>query len=205
MSRRSRWILAALVVIIAIPCAMYGVALAQSKARLRQAYAALERDGRPMVAADVMPAEIPDEENAAVLYAGAASLLKGQRVETKELLEYLSPLCSSYVRGSAPAEKAADLKRWMGQEVVGNALALVEQGTRCTGCRFSRRYDEGLPADLPLVQDMMGLVCILGAKARLELEAGDCSRAWNTVAIQARLADSLRDDPVHPRCGVAWA
>ena len=188
-------ILVALAVGVAIPGVIYGVAIARSKSRLRQAYAALERDGRPMRAADVLPPAAPAEENAAVLYARAASLLQEQRLGTKDLRHYLG-LSSSFVRGSITAEQTAELRRWMGQEVVATALTLAEKGTRCTVCRFDRRYDQGLPADLPIVEDLGKLMIILGAKAGLEAEAGGAGKAWNTVATQAVLADALRYDPI---------
>ncbi|MHC4520985.1 MAG: hypothetical protein ACYTAS_20525, partial [Planctomycetota bacterium] len=71
MRGRSRKILIGIVVVAAALGVAYGLALVRSKGRLREAYAALKRDGRPMRAADLVLAEVPDEQNAAPLYQRA--------------------------------------------------------------------------------------------------------------------------------------
>ena len=80
---------------------IYAIALAFSAARLRRAYAALEKSGRPMQAAEIIPPAIPDTENAALLYQSAALLLKAEPAPVKEndqrnkdLLGYVSGLCA---------------------------------------------------------------------------------------------------------------
>ena len=52
--------------------ALYAVALVKAQARLRRAYAALEADGRPMQAAEVIPPPVSEAENAGPLFDGDA-------------------------------------------------------------------------------------------------------------------------------------
>ena len=86
MSRKSKKILIGIAVIVVVLGAWYGVSLARAKARLRAAYAALEQDGRPMDANEVLPPEGPDAQNAAVLYERATALVKVESVDEKDLL-----------------------------------------------------------------------------------------------------------------------
>ena len=64
MHKQSKRIVIGIVIIIFLYSVSYTVTVVRANARLRQAYAALERNGRPMQPADVIPPEmarIPNE------------------------------------------------------------------------------------------------------------------------------------------------
>ncbi len=90
MQRRSRRILTVLGIVVVTLAATYAILLARATARLRRAYAALEADGRPLQAAEILPPKVPDANNAAVLYQSAVLLLKGQPAGDKSLYERLT-------------------------------------------------------------------------------------------------------------------
>ena len=83
MRKKSRKILTGIGLVVLVLGAVYTVGLARSAARLRRAYAALEANGRPMDASEVIPPEVPDTQNAAVLYESAALMLKAQPAPQK--------------------------------------------------------------------------------------------------------------------------
>ena len=147
MNKRSKKILICIAVIVGVLAVAYIVALALFSARLRRAYAALEKDGRPMNAADLIPSEVPDEQNAAVLYEKAAALLRAQPAERKNLLERLGDLSSAFIGGSIKPEDLQEFRPLFGQEVVASGLAILEQGTRRPACRFNRDYHRNLAGD----------------------------------------------------------
>jgi hypothetical protein len=197
MHRRSKRILTGVGIVVVVLGAIYGVLLAKSAAKLRDAYAALEKDGRPMKAADVIVPEVPDEQNAVVLYEQAASMLKAMPSERKKnLLEYSGSLSVSYANDSIKPEDRDKLRPLMEQEAVVSALSLVEEGTQRPTCWFKRDYEEGLSLDSPIFGDVRGLSLVLGAKACLEAEAGRTQAAWDTVRTQLVLCDALRADAV---------
>ena len=68
----------------------YAILLMRSMAKLRQAYAALAADGRPLQSAEILGPKVPDAENAAVLYQSAVLMLKGQPAGDKSLYEQLT-------------------------------------------------------------------------------------------------------------------
>ena len=204
MNKRSKRVLICMAVIVGVLAVIYAVALALSTARLRRAYAALVKDGRPMNPADLIPPEVPDAQNAAVLYEKAASLLRAQPSEKKNLLEYLGDLSYRFVDDSLRPEDLPEFRQLIGQEVVASALAIVEQGTLRLTCRLSRDYHMGLSGDEPFVQGIRNLARILGAGACLEAAANEPNKAWVMVRTQLRLAKALRSDPSSAGQLVHW-
>jgi hypothetical protein len=189
MQRRSRRILTGLGIILVALAATYAILLARATAHLRQAYAALEADGRPMQAAEILPPKVPDADNAAVLYQSAVLLLKGQPAGDKSLYERLT---------SRPRERLGEQEKTqlIGREAVADALALVEQGTHRPACQFEHDTGRVLEVtDEPLLEDMRNLGSILMARAEFEAQTGHPAKAWDLLVTQLRLADSWRSDP----------
>jgi hypothetical protein len=198
--------LAAAVVVLGVA---YAVMLARATARLRQAYADLQKDGRPMQAADVIPAKVPDMRNGAVLYESAALLLKGQpspevdraaeerdRPGVKDdLLGYLGDLARSFAGGTLDPNQHVELRQLMGRQVVTSALATIEEGARRPTCRFRNDYDAGGSMLHPHLLDLRALAGIVGARACLEARAGQPQAAWDLAQTQVRIADGLRMEP----------
>ena len=199
MNKRSKRVLICMAVIVGALVVIYAIALALSTAKLRQAYAALAKDGRPMNPADLIPPEVRDEQNAAVLYEKATALLRAQPAEKKKnLLEYLGDLSSKFVGDSLKPEDLPEFRQLIGQEVVASALAIVEQGTLRPTCRLARDYHMGLSGDAQIAVGLRSFSSILRARACLEAEANEPNKAWDTALTQLRLAQALRPDPSPP-------
>lgn len=196
MHRKSKRILVGLGVVVIILGAIYTVALLRSMGRLRRAYAALEADGRPMQAAEMIPPDVPETQNAAGLYLRAAAMLKEQPAPKKNLLEYLAGLSRSYMDDDLEPDKFAELQNLMTQEVVAAALAVLEEALQRPACRFEHDYDNGLREESFSAGDLRCLVRISQAKACFELEAGQADRAWDRVQRQFGAVDALEDDPL---------
>lgn len=201
MKKRLVRILTAVAVVIVALGIIYAIAVAISAAKLRRAYAELEKAGRPMRSADVIPPEIPDAENAALLYQSAALLLKAQPApqksedqKDKDLLSYLGSLSTPLVDGTIEPNELVELEQWIGQDVVSQALSIVQQGAQRPGCRFEQNYNP-LFAHNPSLLDLRGLTRLLDAKTRLEARAGRPANAWELAWVQLKLADALRQDP----------
>jgi hypothetical protein len=202
-------ILTALAVVVVALGVTYAVMLARATARLRQAYADLQKDGRPMQAADVIPPEAPDIQNSAVLYESAALLLKAQPSPEMErpaeerdrpgvqdnLLGYVGALAQTFVGGTLDPNRHAEFEQLMDRGVVASALSAVEQGARRPVCRFHNDYSNGVSLH-PHLLDLRALTSLVGAKARLEAQAGRPQATWDLVQTQVKLADGMRTEPV---------
>jgi len=203
MHGKSRKILAGIGVLVIAVAVLYAIMLARSEAELRQAYAALETDGRPLRPTDVIPPPVPDAQNAATLYRSAVSMLRAEPAGEHDLLSHLGALSGALFRESDEPEKLAkqerelaELKQWLGQDLIASALSTIEQGTLRPACQFHRDYSDGLSVNDPLGEDLRDLVRVLGAKACFEAEAGRPDKAWDIVRIQLKFADALRGDPI---------
>jgi hypothetical protein len=206
MRKMHKRILIGVGIVVVVLGTLYAVALTKAQARLRRAYAAQEADGRPMLAAEVIPEAIPEAENAAPLFAAAARPLKElAKSFIYDLLDRLQTYARRFVDGSIHPEDLELFKGYMEQDVVNNSLQLFEQGLQRPKCRFMRDYDKGLWVD-PLglwvdpheAGDMRSLLRIRRAKIRLEDEAAaeEVEGSWDRVFMQFRLADALRLDPI---------
>ena len=196
MRKRTVKILKIIAIVLVVLSLIYAIAVGVSAAKLRQVYADLKKDGRPMRQADVIPPEVPDSENAALLYESAALLLEAQPAPEGNLQVYLGGLSDRFIKESIKPDKLVELKQLIEQDVVTQALSIVEQGTRRRLCRFEHDYNAGINMLMPNLSHLRRLSFILSAKACLEARAGNCDRAWNIVRIQLRLADALLTEPI---------
>lgn len=198
---------------------VYTVALLRSRAQLRRAYVALEQAGRPMNASDIIPPDASDSANAAVLYQDAVALLKAVPVEPrdigsdvsesaaeanrlseeKDLFGYLVRLSALYLRDSIRQERYVELKELMESDTVVRALACIEQGTQRPRCRFERDYDLAslIETRTTVALEVKGLAYLLATRTHLAARAGDAERAWHLAKVLVKLADALRDEPLH--------
>jgi hypothetical protein len=190
MHRKSKRILMGLGIIIVAWAVTYGVLLIRATAKLRQAYAALAADGRPMQAAEILPPKVSDTNNAAVLYQSAILMLKSQPVGDKSVFDWLTapPLPG---QGNASGQKKKEV---IGQDVVANALALVEEGTRRPACQSDKNLGDSLALASQQRTEVEKLVPIISARAWWEMQAGHWDKAWDLTFLRLKVADSLRWD-----------
>jgi hypothetical protein len=196
MKKRTVKILTGIAIVIIVLGIIYAIAVSISSAKLRRAYADLKKDGRPMLPGLLIPQEVSDTENAALLYECAAQLLRAQSAPENTLLYYLGNLSQTFIKESLDAEKLAELKKLIGQEVITLALSIVEQGTRRDLCRYDLNYDDGLGIRLNHIHHLRDLIRIGCAKAYIEAETGNTDTAWNMLLTQLKFADALRTEPV---------
>lgn len=185
---------------------IYAIAVAVSAAKLHQAYVAIEKDRRPMSREDVIPAEIPNSENAAPLYESAILYIEAQPVATerwrnklgpkKDLLVYLGELSGKFMDGDLPPDKKDEFQQLIRQDSVVLAMSIVEQAVDRRSCRFDHDYDAGLNILLTHLGKMRNLSRILAAKGLLEAQTGSPENTWEKVPTQLKLADGLLNEPL---------
>jgi hypothetical protein len=176
---------------------LYAIAVAVSAVRLRRAYAALEKDGRPMRVADIIPPEVPDTENAALLYESAALLLRATPAPEKgNLRGYLADLSEKYVDRPHDPNTRAQLQQLFQQKTVSQALSIIAEATRRPACRSKYDYDTAPSIMMPDLAGARETVRILRAKACLEVEAGESNAAWDTAQTMVIVSDARRAEPL---------
>jgi hypothetical protein len=196
MKKRTVKILKIIAVILVVLSLIYAVAAGVSASKLRRAYTDLKNDNRPIRKKDVIPTEVPDVENAALLYESATLLLKAQPAPNGNLLEHLGKLSDKFIKESIEPDEFIELQQLIEQDVVSQALSLVEQGTRRRSCRFDYDYNSGANMLMPNLSHLKELARILSAKARLEAQASNPDSAWDMANTQLRFADSTKTEPI---------
>lgn len=196
MRKRTVKILKIVAIVLVVLSLIYTIATIVSWVKLRNAYATLEKAGRPMEAKDVIPPDVPDAENAALLYESALLLLKSQPAPNENLLKYLGGLSDKFLKESIEPDELAEFQKLIEQDVVNQAISVVEQGTERRSCRFDHNYNTGFNMLMPNLGGFRNIMRILGAKSCLEAEGGRADAAWNLVLTQLRFADALRNEPI---------
>ena len=196
MRKRTVKILKGIGIAVVVLGVLYAIGVAVSAAKLRRAYAELEKAGRPMNAANVIPPTVAEAENAALLYESATLLLKAEAAGQENLLSHLGSLSGTFLTESLDADKRAELERLLEQDTVHRALSILEQGTRRRSCRFDHDYTAGANMLMPHLSGLRDVIRILGAKACVEAAAGRPDAAWDLAVTQLRFADALRNEPV---------
>jgi len=175
---------------------LYTILLVASNRSLRLAYAALESDGRPLKAAQIIPADIPDTDNAALIYEAIVLQLKAEPAGEENLFSELSTLARKLLKATPEAREKTKFKRLSQTPVALEALAALQKATAKTGCRYDLDYSKGGGRLLPHLADLLNLSRILCALALLQAEDGDYAASWQTVLSSLRLANATKNEPI---------
>ncbi len=196
MHRRTKKLLIVFGGIVVVLVGLYVVALIRANAKLNAAIRALEEDGRPMEAAELIPPEIPEAQNAAPLYVQAVKPLANQVVtRRRSLLQQAGRLAFSVMGDTIDSNDLAELKEMLARDEFITAMATVEQALQRPKCRFDCGYQTGLDTERTTPGDLREVGRLRGAQAYFEAQAGRSDRAWEMVQTQFKLAEALRREP----------
>ena len=151
----------------------------------------LERAGRPLTMAQLLPPKLAPAENAAPVYLAAMAQLKERQVNGQSAMDWIS----RGFRLLATPEELAGLQKTLQDPVVIKAIGEIEAAT-LKPCQFDLDYTKGAAMQLPHLQSMRSLEWVFGAKAKMQAAAGDTAGAWDTAISGVRLADALKTEPI---------
>ena len=166
-----------------------GIALRNARAELRAA-------GRPMSPAEIIPADVPANENAAPLYESAFALLDSESIGDKKLAAVVADASRDYAADPDADEKRSTFENALANETFVRTLELVEQAASRTRCNFNLQYDLGGMLCVRHAHDMFAIGRILKAKALLHARRGETQKTYAALEIALRMAEALRDEPM---------
>ena len=105
MKKKTIKIMTIIGIILILLSLSYAIALSYYSAELSRAYWRLEKDRRPMERWQVIPPEVSDSQNAALLYECAASFLKAQPSPDGNFLPYLGDHANKFLKETLDAEE----------------------------------------------------------------------------------------------------
>lgn len=199
MKKRTVKVLTGTAIVLVTLGVIYAIWVALSASKLHQAYTALEKAGRPTRAEHVIPPQVSETENAALLYESAVLLLKAQRAPEGNLLEYLDRLLAKFLhKADEPlgAGQLAELRDLLDQDIITRALFAIQLGAERPACRFDLDYGAGTNMLLPHLRNWRTLSEIVGTKTQFEAEAGRSQYSWDLALTQLRFTDGLRNEPL---------
>lgn len=186
----------------------YGALEIASRRALKREYEALRAEGRPLELREIVPAAIPDAENAALVYNAAIQMLKSEPPVKLDgytppsgrgivnLFEQLGDVASVALGSPTNTVAAEQAARLLGHPRVVEFLADIERGSARPGYRQELDYSQGPGMLLPHLSANRMVSRVLSVLARQQAVAGHAEAAWRTALMGIRFADSLRDEPI---------
>jgi hypothetical protein len=174
MSRRVRIFLCTVLVVVVAAIGTLWYAVSSTNRELHAALAQWQAVGGKLTLAELNESPIPEEDNAAVVYARAFVLLKNMPDEDADAI-------------GSPSE-ATDL-----QSVVAKyreAIELANTAARMPNCCWDADYRMGIDATLPHLNQCRRLAKLLNAEAAVSTRQGDSKRAQ--LALESGLSLSQR-------------
>ncbi len=189
MKRIAKWTLIWIGAIAAVLVGTHAILTAVTGRQIRAAYKALEDAGRPLTAAEIIPPEIPEADNAAPLYAGAFKVLDA--MEGEEWSDTLAELADK--REQLSTNELATVKESIAKPEVRQMLRLLDEAAAKPACRFDRDYAAGVNMVLPDIAKMRNAARIVKLSA---VVAGDGSQAVSRLILGLKMADAVEPDPI---------
>lgn len=176
MSRRVRIIFGIVLTVVLAAIAALWYSVSSTNRELQTALADWQAVGGKLTLAELNEPPIPDEDNAAVIYRKAFSLLQNMPDEDADAI-------------GLPSE-ATDLQSVVAK--YGKAIELANTAARMPSCRWDADYRMGIDAKLPHLNQCRRLAKLLNAEAAVSARQGDSERAQRAVesglALSQRLA-----------------
>ena len=154
---------------------------------------AIRAAGQPMTLAELNAwyPEVPETDNAAVLYAQAFTLsVFGSQVELPETIAEIP------TAGFAPLTEESRAKLRSFFEEHSEAMDLLYAATNRAGCRFALDFTQGQFMLLPHLSQLKKACLMLAGAALLHASEGNTRQAANDFAAAARVANSVAGEPL---------
>lgn len=172
---------------------------------LRQTMTKLKAEGRALTIAEIRPAPIPDDQNAAPLFQKAGEMLGpymyGRPVlSVAPAIKELSDLISSNnysaldISTWPPAHREA-LSRLIQSPEVQQLFTVLSEASQKPGYNNNLKYEDGANMLFPKLGSSRTMIRFLSIKAELAIQNGNTEEAWVTVLEGVKLADLLKQEP----------
>lgn len=185
-----------IMILLVVIGVLYGLAVGVGLIRLKLVYHALRHDGRPMTLEAIIPEEVADHENAALLYACAMSRLRAEPAGDESLMDHLWRLARKNQSEDPNQAVQQGLDQWLESDLWQEILPLVQQGTQRAGCRFDLDYYDGFDIKMSHLRGLRALQLLMARQAERLATQGQSEQAWQLVETMARFSEATIDEPL---------
>lgn len=196
LQRVTRWLLTAAVALVLLLTAAWIAWWLHAQTLVRGIRAEIVADGLPSTAEEILPAAVPEADNAAPLLERARVLLDG----IKERQGYIDACPGASSPERAPehmdAERLAALREQMALPEVREILGLLREASTRPVAVFDRNYRLGPAMDCKSVTGLLDGARLLGTAAWFSAKDGNAPAAAADLVAISRLAAFGLSDPV---------
>ncbi len=172
---------------------------------LRAKLAELKAKGEPITIAEIRPAPVPDNENAAVLLNKAFLLMTSEggkpyipnedKGKTNRIVYAIEDVKSFSDISKWTEKQRREIPKLVNSPDMQYIYALLEQAFKRPECNFNLKYENGAGVLLPHLSKMRTCARLLSAKALIESDAGKADKAFETILAGLRISNHLKNEP----------
>jgi len=192
-----KWVgfgIGALLVLIVLALLIMNVIFSRE---LRQTLARLKAEGRALTIAEIRPAPISDDQNAAPLLQKAACLITNAPADSA--IKMLAGLISSNASLDIsvwPDAHRETLPRLIQSPEMQQLFAILSEASRKPGYNNNLKYEDGPGMLLPHLSSMRQIARFLIIKSELAAQSGNGTEAYATVLEALKLGNLLQQEPI---------
>lgn len=175
-----RWLLAGLGIVIIVAVAGWSICNVRAGMRMRTAMKDLEGHGVPTRLEDVRLAQVPDEQNAALLLNRAFLLMAGGKTGPDAQMASLTGLESFWKKDPRKGISAADavgIRARLDEPEIREILELLHRAAERPRCDFGLDYSKGAETPLPHLNRMRMAARLLVLESWSRAAGGDATGA----------------------------
>lgn len=190
MKKGFRWVVMGLGTAIVLVAVGWCIWNAVAGARLRAALKDATDRGLPTRIEEVLPAPVPDADNAALLLNQAFLLMAGGKTEpgaTLPAINELEKVRASDVRGSIPSGDAHEIRAKLQSPEIRKILELLHRAAERSACDFGLDYSEGATLALPHLGKMRAAAHLLALEGWAMAISTDAMSAMRSVRAGLRI------------------
>ncbi|MCK4400987.1 hypothetical protein KAW08_01630 [bacterium] len=172
---------------------------------LRAKLAELKAKGEPITIAEIRPAPVPDNENAAVLYNKVFMLMTSGEGGKPYIPNEDKGKINRMICAIEDVKSFSDISKWTEKQrreiskLVNSSdmqyiYALLEQASKRPECNFNLKYENGASVLLPHLSRIRTLARLLCAKALIEAHSGNPDKASETILVGLRISNHLKNE-----------
>ncbi len=184
-----------LLVVIVVLVVIHGIATMILGRRFEAEVRTLKAQGEPVSTAELGGPKVPDDQNAAVVYAKVFYLLKEK--ETRESSATMENLLKSV--GAIPSKKKIDVV-WTdvntAAQVYRQVVPVVQEALSRPKCQFPVNWQSGPEATFPHYAYFRNLTRMLSALAVVDAHDGKLDDAYTKIELAFQVAKAAKDEPI---------
>jgi len=176
----------------------YGITNLVATIILKKTINIAKKEGIKFEMKDIIPPEIPDEKNGAIVFKEVFTIMDEKHKEYDKLFYETCNILFSYFKDKSiksPEEKINQTRKLLLGKEFEKFFILFDKAVLIPECRFKINYEDGPGALLPHLAKLRGIARIYQLKSHFIIEKGDLNSALKTFETNFALGDCLLNEP----------